>query len=96
MLLQPGERDRELPRCSYRVVASDGDVLAGYVQVAVLPYARTRRKGHVVMSVRASHSGQGTGRALLEAAISHARKRGMRRLELTTMTHNRFASIRGW
>jgi RimJ/RimL family protein N-acetyltransferase len=88
MLLEPGEREAELPRCSYRVVAADGDVLAGYVQVTVLPYARTRRKGHVVMGVRAYHSGRGVGRALLEAAISQARERGMRRLELTTMTHN--------
>jgi ribosomal protein S18 acetylase RimI-like enzyme len=91
MLLEPGERQSDLPKLSYRVVATDGDFLAGYVEVSVLPYARTQRRGYIVMGVRASHSRQGLGRALLETAISQARDRGLRRVELTTMTGNQAA-----
>lgn len=87
MLLEPGERQIHLPKLSYRVVAAEGDFLAGYVEVFVRPFAHTRRTGYIVMGVRTSHSGHGLGRSLLESAISHARDRGLRRLELTCMTH---------
>ncbi|WP_161602682.1 GNAT family N-acetyltransferase [Thermomonospora catenispora] len=94
MLMEPGERavpDSERPRLSYRVVAAEGERLVGFVSVSVMPYARVRHRGHVVMGVRASHTGRGVGRALLERAIAEARSRGLSRLELTVMTHNRRA-----
>jgi RimJ/RimL family protein N-acetyltransferase len=93
MLLEPGERDRqaELPQLSYRVVAADGRRLVGYVGVSVLPYARARHCGRLVVGVRASYTGRGVGRALLDATIRHALDLGLRRLELTVMTHNRAA-----
>jgi RimJ/RimL family protein N-acetyltransferase len=56
--------------------------------VSVLPYARARRTGYVVMGVRTAYSGKGLGRALLGAARDEAVRRGLRRLELTVMTHN--------
>jgi ribosomal protein S18 acetylase RimI-like enzyme len=103
MVLEPGERptdpgdlrDRLAEQRrpggdpSYTFVAADTGELAGYVSVTVLPYTRARRSGYVVMGVRDSRAGQGVGRALLEAAIEHARARDMRRLELTVMAHNR-------
>ncbi|MBA9004831.1 GNAT family N-acetyltransferase [Thermomonospora cellulosilytica] len=94
MLMEPGERavpDEERPRLSYRVVAVEGGWPVGFVSVSVMPYARVRHRGHVVMGVRASHTGRGVGRALLEAAVAEARSRGLTRLELTVMTHNRRA-----
>jgi RimJ/RimL family protein N-acetyltransferase len=93
MLLEPGEREpRDLPgEPSYVIVAEGQDELAGYVEVSVLPYARAAVTGYVVMGVRTSYAGRGIGKALLEAAKDEAVERGLRRLELTVMTHNRRA-----
>jgi ribosomal protein S18 acetylase RimI-like enzyme len=67
--------------------------LAGYVEVTVLPFARARRTGYVVMGVRAAWAGQGIGKALLQAAAARARTQKLWRLELTVMTHNRRALV---
>lgn len=93
MLMEPGERQRhtDLPGRSYRVVAVDDERLVGHVSVTVQPYARTRHRGHIVMGIRASRTGQALGRLLLQNAISHARDHGLTRLELTVMIHNRAA-----
>ncbi|MGW3495295.1 N-acetyltransferase family protein [Streptomyces sp. NPDC001020] len=104
MLLEPGEREQgagpleaRLSDCvngrdpSYVVIALAGQVAVGYVDVAVLPYARARRTGYVVAGVRADHSGQGLGQSLMRSAVEEARSRGMGRLELTVMEHNRRA-----
>jgi RimJ/RimL family protein N-acetyltransferase len=90
MLLEPGEREpRELPGApSSLIVAEGNDELAGYVEVSVLPYARAASTGYVVMGVRTAYAGQGIGKALLTAARDEAVERGLRRLELTVMTHN--------
>ena len=97
MLLEPGEREPtpddlrariESDHASYLLVAEGNGELAGYAEVSVLPYARARRTGYVVMGVRAAYSGKGLGRALLGAARDEAARRGLRRLELTVMTHN--------
>ncbi|NGN62300.1 GNAT family N-acetyltransferase [Streptomyces sp. A7024] len=96
MLLEPGERDDRPPEipppgASYLLGAFEGERLIGYVDVSVLPYARARRTGHVVMGVRAGSAGRGVGRALLTAAAETGRGCGLRRLELTVMEHNRNA-----
>ncbi|WP_419999746.1 N-acetyltransferase family protein [Streptomyces boninensis] len=96
MLLEPGERgDRppELPPAgaSYVLGAFEDRLLVGYVDVSVLPYARARRTGYVVMGVRAGSAGRGVGRELLTAAAETGRRCGLRRLELTVMEHNRAA-----
>jgi RimJ/RimL family protein N-acetyltransferase len=90
MLLEPGEREsRDIPaEPSYLIVAEGNDELAGYVEVSVLPYARTVSTGYVVMGVRTAYAGRGIGKALLTAAKDEAVERGLRRLELTVMTHN--------
>ena len=90
MLLEPGEREpHDLPaEPSYLIVAEGNDELAGYLEVSVLPYARAASTGYVVMGVRTTYAGQGIGKALLTAAKDEAVERGLRRLELTVMTHN--------
>ncbi len=90
MLLEPGEREpRDLPaEPSYLIVAEGNDELAGYVEVSVLPYARAASTGYIVMGVGTAYAGQGIGKALLTAAKDQAVERGLRRLELTVMTHN--------
>ncbi|GAA2842080.1 GNAT family N-acetyltransferase [Nonomuraea rubra] len=95
MLLQPGERapsPSPSPSPSFVLLGmADEGVAAGYVEVEVLPYARARRTGYVVMGVRAAYAGQGLGRRLLDRAAQEARTAGMARLELTVMTHNQRA-----
>jgi ribosomal protein S18 acetylase RimI-like enzyme len=104
MLLEPGERDADpdplvarLADCadgrdpSYLIVALAGARAVGYVDVSVLPYVRAGRTGYVVTGVRSDHSGRGLGKALLRSAVDEARSRGMGRLELTVMEHNRRA-----
>ncbi len=96
MLLEPGEREttadplraRLADDASYLIVAEGNGELAGYADVSVLPYARARRTGYLVMGVRGAYGGHGLGRALLEAARDEAVRRGLGRLELTVMTHN--------
>lgn len=86
-----GEDGRADP--SFTIVAYDEHKRrpVGYVDVSVPPFRRARATGQVVLGVLAAHAGRGLGRALLRAAIGHARDRQMHRLELTVMTHNRRA-----
>lgn len=97
MMLEPGERTETVGALASRLGGQAGWVLlavdeeglaAGYVEVEVVPYARARRTGYVVMGVRADFAGQGLGRRLLVGATEEARAAGMRRLELTVMAHN--------
>ncbi|NRQ40302.1 GNAT family N-acetyltransferase [Nonomuraea sp. NN258] len=102
MLVEPGERDlspdvtrrrlADLRPPSFLLLALDEQgTAAGYVEVEVLPYARARRTGYVVMGVRQDFAGQGIGRRLLETATEEARAAGLARLELTVMCRNRRA-----
>lgn len=102
MLLEPGERGdsadavRDRLRAqgelgSFDLVADgapDHPGLVGWIAVEVLPYRRAEHVGHVVMGVDAAASGRGVGRRLLEEAAREARRRGLRRLELTVMADN--------
>ncbi|MFI6323739.1 GNAT family N-acetyltransferase [Nonomuraea sp. NPDC050556] len=94
MLLEPGERQGavEVVEPSFLLLAVDeGGPAAGYVHVDVMPYARARRTGYVVMGVRAASAGKGLGKALLARAAEEAQTAGLVRLELTVMCHNRKA-----
>jgi ribosomal protein S18 acetylase RimI-like enzyme len=66
--------------------------LVGYVEGAGGRFRRSRRTVHIVIGVRAAASGQGVGSGLLSELESWARARGLHRLELTVMAHNRRAS----
>jgi ribosomal protein S18 acetylase RimI-like enzyme len=65
-----------------------GQPLAGYVHVDVPPFRRARRTGYLVIGVDADWSGRGLGTRLMQGAIDEGRRRGLRRIELTVMTHN--------
>lgn len=94
MLLEPGEREGpvEVVEPSFLLLGVEDDgVAAGYAHVEVMPYARARRTGYVVMGVRAASAGKGLGKGLLAAAAEEARAAGLLRLELTVMCHNRKA-----
>lgn len=45
MLAEPGERQEELPRLSYRLVADDEGLLVGVIDVLMLPWRRVRGRG---------------------------------------------------
>ncbi len=99
MLLEPGERGDDPERLrqrlesqpaygSFDLVARDAETLIGWLTVDVLPYRRARHSGYVVMGVDTAASGRGVGAALLAEAVAEARRRDLRRLELTVMTDN--------
>jgi ribosomal protein S18 acetylase RimI-like enzyme len=100
MLLEPDERtttEREIAEELRRVVArpnsivlvgEDGGELVGYVEAVGGGARRNRHTAHVVIGVRQQRAGQGLGRRLLGELESWAKANGIRRLELTVMTHN--------
>lgn len=100
MLLEPGERTttetelaEQLRRAadeanSVVLVADVSGELAGYVEATGGAVRRNRHTAHVVIGVRQGFAGRGIGGMLLEALERWARENGVRRLELTVMTHN--------
>jgi ribosomal protein S18 acetylase RimI-like enzyme len=102
MLLQPGERETMPHRLAARLGGQDGrgafDLVAvedgsignvvGWAEVSVLPWARARHLGTLVLGVDAAAAGRGLGRALLEEAAAEGTRRGLTRLELTVLVDN--------
>ena len=104
MLLEPGERPEDPAALRARLLEQDGtgsfdlvavetpstgaESLIGWLSVEVLPFARARHSGYLVIGVDAAAGGRGTGRALLAAAAAEARRRGLSRLELTVLVEN--------
>lgn len=76
---------------SFVLLAEHEGGLVGYIDVAVQPYARSRRTGYVVMGVVSDAQGKGIGKALLAEATQYGAGLGLRRLELTVMTYNHSA-----
>ena len=104
MLLEPGERDMSVQALAEElsvvarsgnsavIVAESGDHLIGYVQLVGGTYRRNRTTAYLVIGVLAEASGQGVGTGLLAEAKRWAAARGVHRLELTVMAHNRRAA----
>jgi ribosomal protein S18 acetylase RimI-like enzyme len=85
---EPFFNDRN-PREGVLVAVVDGE-LAGYVRVQGA--SRFRSSDHVLsingIAVDPGRQGQGIGRALLDAAVAEARRRGARRLTLRVFSPN--------
>lgn len=62
--------------------------MTGWLAVEVAQHRRVAHVGYLVMGVDATHAGRGIGAALLTEAMQEARRRELRRLELTVMTDN--------
>ncbi|QIQ05128.1 GNAT family N-acetyltransferase [Streptomyces liangshanensis] len=80
--------DRHRPE--EHLVAEIGDHLVGYIRIArptTLPCNAHVRQIQG-LAVRESARGHGVGRALLRAALLHARNQGARRLTLRVLGHN--------
>src|SRR5215475_3909908 len=91
---RPARRSRAVlqrpePAGGVLVAVVDGEVV-GYVRVQ--PATRFRSSDHVLsvngIAVDPARQGQGIGRALIEAAIAEARRRGARRLTLRVFSPN--------
>jgi RimJ/RimL family protein N-acetyltransferase len=104
MLLEPGERgtteaDEQVLLTSVAaransvvLLAEDGREQVGYVEACGGEFRRNRHTAAVVIGVRRSHGGRGVGKRLLTELDGWARANGVRRLELTVMTHNEVAA----
>jgi RimJ/RimL family protein N-acetyltransferase len=100
MLLEPGERTttesevaEQLQRAAARpnsvvLVAEVAGEFVGYVEAIGGGVRRNRHTAHVVIGVRQAFAGHGIGRRLLEELDRWGQANGVRRLELTVMTHN--------
>ncbi|WP_254901265.1 GNAT family N-acetyltransferase [Tuberibacillus sp. Marseille-P3662] len=69
---------------------SEGQLI-GFAVVMGNQLNRIRHRASIVVGVLQAHSGQGIGSKLLEAGEEWAQDRGITRLELTVMGHNRRA-----
>lgn len=103
MLFGPGERRltqeqaermivnfREDP-ASALFIAEHNAGIAGYLIARGEDTGRTRHRAYVVIGVHHLARGKGTGTALFRRLDDWARRRGIRRLELTVMTENETA-----
>jgi RimJ/RimL family protein N-acetyltransferase len=99
MLLEPGEREQAPDQLCHRLtgqdragsfdlIAEEDGRLLGWLSLEVLPYRRARHTGYLVAGVDADAAGRGIGACLLTTSVEEARRRGLRRLELTVMTDN--------
>lgn len=74
--------------------AFDGDELVGSVALEFAAKPKTRHKAHLIgMFVSPAARGLGAGKALLEAAIAHARARAGTRVITLTVTQGNEAAI---
>ena len=104
MMYEADERDDDLSGVRHRLEAhhdtgsfdlvamvdreEQPPALVGWLAVEVAPFRRARHVGYLVLGVDSEFAGRGTGGALLDAAVTEASGRGLRRLEFTVMTDN--------
>jgi RimJ/RimL family protein N-acetyltransferase len=100
MMLEPGERQITLEQDRERLsnilkadnkmffMAEDDGQLVGFLWANGGDYRRNHHNVHIVIGLRASHTGQGLGTQLFEACEQWAREKQLHRLELTVMTPN--------
>ena len=103
MLFEPGERDLSiqeqeekiehilLQKHSTILVADNGEQIIGFIAVLGNQLKRTLHRASIVIGILKDYQGQGMGKQLMAAAEAWAQERGIRRLELTVMSHNKQA-----
>jgi RimJ/RimL family protein N-acetyltransferase len=101
MLFEPDERTTSVEEQRHEIaavlaspnsmvlVAEDGERLIGFISAHGGRLRRIKHVGHIVIGIARAHTGQSLGTSLFEAMEPWAREAGLRRLELTVMTHNR-------
>lgn len=102
MLFGPGERKMTLEGAKKMIqvlsaeehalaVAEVGEELVGYIIMRGEKISRLRHRAAIVIGVHEKARGKGVGKALFEFIHGIAKKRGLKRLELTVMAHNEAA-----
>lgn len=100
MMYEPGERQTTVEEQRQRLramrasgnstmlVAEQDQQMVGYLGAAGGQHRRNRHSVHIWIGVRQAFSGRGLGTRLFEEIERWAAEHGLRRLELTVMTHN--------
>jgi len=100
MMLEPGERQTTVEQERERLaaidktdnqqtfLAEDSGQLVGWLWANGGSFRRNHHNVHIVIGIRAAFTNQGIGTRLFQVCEDWARQRGLRRLELTVMTHN--------
>lgn len=68
--------------------ALDGERVVGWIDITPYDDARKRHRGQLGMGLLAEHRGRGIGSKLLKAALQHAKKCGLEKVELEVYTTN--------
>ena len=99
MMLEPDERTLSVPEQRSKIanlaenemvfVAVEGETLIGFLACYGYQPRRKRHCAYLVIGILQAYTGQGIGTTLFESAEVWAQTRGITRLELTVMTHNR-------
>lgn len=102
MLFAPGERQMNVQAfqtfiekmakksSSALVVANNPDII-GYMVIQGEQLMRTSHRASIAIGVHSKSRGQGVGQALMTYAIKWAKQKGLHRLELTVIAHNKCA-----
>ena len=100
MMFEPGERSENIDEArqeirdriaepnSALIVADCGRGLCGYIEAVGAPFRRRRHVATIVAGVDARYRGAGIGSRLFDALTAWSNQAGVRRLELTVMSHN--------
>nr|WP_279577057.1 GNAT family N-acetyltransferase [Planococcus ruber] len=98
MLFEPGERNTHPEHFSKRIealgedsaifLAEDASGLIGYLFAMGEGVKRKRHSASIALGIAEEHRGKGIGTELFAALESWARKKGLRRIELTVMETN--------
>jgi RimJ/RimL family protein N-acetyltransferase len=101
MLFEPGERKEPIEETRNRVrevlrrdnhmiwVAEKPEGLVGYLEAVGGRVRRNRHSTYLVVGIVQAWTGKGLGTQMFTVMEEWARQKGIHRLELTVMTHNR-------
>jgi RimJ/RimL family protein N-acetyltransferase len=68
--------------------ACDGDKVVGWADISPFTNPRLKHRGVLGMGLISSYRGRGLGTLLLNAALDHAKRIGVEKVELTVYTEN--------
>ncbi|MGV3487995.1 MAG: GNAT family N-acetyltransferase [Tuberibacillus sp.] len=103
MLFEAGEASRdpakeekkinEIKEDPYKEIylLEDDGCLVGFIAVMGEGINRIKHRASVVIGILEAYNGRGYGKKLFQKAEQWAREKGIKRLELTVMTHNKRA-----
>ena len=73
---------------NFLYLAEEDNELVGFISASKEMLNRIKHRAYIVIGIRKSYQGQGIGNRFFEELDRWAAEHGLRRLELTVMTHN--------